>query len=100
MTDINRRKFVTFLSAGAAVVPLSALITSLPSHAADAPLVDPSSATAQTLQYVAVTEIEGEMCSNCLLYSAAEGAEKGACPLFANSSVPAEAWCSAYAKQG
>lgn len=95
MTDIKRRKFVTFLSAGAAAVPLSALITSLPSHAAD-PAVDPESAQAKALQYVVMTEVEGKMCSGCALYSGAEGSDMGGCPLFPGSSVPAAAWCSAY----
>jgi len=31
MTDIKRRKLVTLMGAGAAVIPLSALVTSLPS---------------------------------------------------------------------
>ncbi|MFT4728972.1 MAG: hypothetical protein ACI9UN_003485 [Granulosicoccus sp.] len=100
MTDIKRRKFVTFLSAGAAAVPLSALITSLPSHAADAPLVDESSAQAKALQYVAITATEGKMCSNCALYSGAEGAEMGGCPLFPGASVAADGWCSAYVPKG
>ncbi|MFT5893675.1 MAG: hypothetical protein ACI8VW_000541 [bacterium] len=100
MTDIKRRKFVTFLSAGAAVVPLSALITSLPGHAADMPLVDVSSAQAKALQYVEVTPYEGKMCSNCALYSGADDAEMGGCPLFPGASVAADGWCSAYVPKG
>jgi hypothetical protein len=100
MTDIKRRKFVTFLSAGAAVVPLSALITSLPSHAADAPAVDPTSAQAKALQYAAVSEVDGKICKGCALYSGADGAAMGGCPLFPGSSVPAEAYCSAWVPRG
>lgn len=99
MTDIKRRKFVTFLGAGAAVVPLSALITSLPSHAAD-PAVDPESAQAKALQYVEMTEVEGKMCSGCALYSGADGDEMGGCPLFPGSSVAAKGWCSAFVPKG
>lgn len=99
MTDSKRRKFVTFLSAGAAAVPLSALITSLPSHAADA-LVDESSAQAKALQYVAMTPDEGKMCSNCALYSGAADADMGGCPLFPGASVAAKGWCSAYVPKG
>ena len=33
MTDKNRRKFVTMVGASAAVIPLTALVSSLPSHA-------------------------------------------------------------------
>jgi hypothetical protein len=100
MTDTNRRKFVTFLGAGAAIVPLSALITSLPSHAADAPAVDPASAQAKALQYVTMSEVDGKMCKGCALYSGDEGAEMGGCPLFPGSAVAAEAWCSAFVPKG
>jgi len=100
MTDVKRRQFVTFLSAGAAAVPLSALITSLPSHAADAPAVDPSSAQAKALQYVAVSEVEGKHCKGCALYTGDDGAEMGGCPLFPGSSVAAEGWCSAFVPKG
>ena len=99
MTDIKRRKFVTFLSAGAAAVPLSALITALPSHAADA-LVDPESAQAKGLEYKVTSEIAGKNCASCALYSGAEGEEMGGCPLFAGNSVGAEAWCKAYVPKG
>jgi len=96
MTDIKRRKFVTFMGAGAAIVPLSALVTSLPSYAQDAPLVDPESAQAKGLSYAATSETAGKSCSNCALYAGKEGDEAGACPLFPGSSVGAGAWCSAH----
>lgn len=94
MTDIKRRKFVTLVSAGAAAVPLSALITSLPSHAAD-PMVDPESAQAKALQYTNDAP-EGKMCISCALYTEIAGESVGSCPLFPGSSVGAEASCSAF----
>jgi hypothetical protein len=96
MTDITRRKFVSLISAGAAVIPVSALVASLPSHAQDAPAVDPSSAQAQALQYVSESENPDQNCGNCTLYSGTEGAAMGPCPLFPGSSVMAAGWCSAY----
>ena len=96
MTDLKRRKFVSLVGAGAATVPLSALITSLPSHAQDLPAVDPESAAAKGLQYIEVTEKEGMNCATCVLYTGAEGDEMGGCPLFQGSAVKATAWCSAY----
>ena len=97
MSDLNRRKFVTMLSTGAAVIPLAALVTSLPSRAADLPVaVDPESAAAKTYNYVAVSEKPEDICGGCALYSGDEGAELGLCPLFAGSSVMASGWCSAY----
>lgn len=92
MTDSSRRKFVTYLGAGAVAVPVSAVIGTLPSHAAD--MVDPASGQAVALQYIEVSEMEGKNCLTCTLY---QGGEKsGMCPLFAGSEVAAEAWCSAY----
>lgn len=97
MTDKNRRKFVTMMGAGAAVIPLSALVGSLPSHAQDdLPLVDPSSAQATALQYVETSVKDNQVCANCSLYQGAEGSEKAPCPLFPGNSVGANAWCSAY----
>lgn len=96
MTDIKRRKFVSLMGASAAVIPVSALVASLPSRADDAPLVDPESAQAQALQYVAVGENPDLHCVNCMLYTGAEGADKGPCPLFPGASVAAEGWCSAF----
>ena len=96
MTDIKRRKFVSLMGMGVAVVPVSALVASLPSRADDAPAVDPASAQAQALQYVAVSTVEGQNCANCTLYTGAEGDAMGPCPLFPGSAVAAEGWCSAY----
>lgn len=96
MTDIKRRKFVSLMGAGAAVIPVSALVASLPSRADDAPLVDPESAQAKALQYVAVSENAEQNCGNCTLYTGEEGADAGPCPLFPGSSVAKAGWCSAY----
>lgn len=97
MTDIKRRKFVTLMGATATVVPVSALVASLPSHAAD--LVDPESAQAKALQYVSEAPATPK-CSNCALYSGAEGDESGPCPLFPGAAVGASAWCSAHVPKG
>lgn len=94
MTDIKRRKFVTMMGASATVIPLSALVASLPSHAADA--VDPESAQAKALQYVAESTNADQNCSNCTLYQGAEGDEHGPCALFPGSAVASGGWCSAW----
>lgn len=95
MTDIKRRKFVSMFGAGAvAAVPLSSLVVSLPSHAAD-PVVDPESAQAKALQYTNDAPA-GKMCIECALYTEIAGESVGSCPLFPGSSVGAEASCSAF----
>ncbi len=96
MTDIKRRKFVSLMGMGVAVVPVSALVASLPSRADDAPAVDPASAQAQALQYVAESEKDGQDCASCTLYTGAEGEAMGPCPLFPGSAVAAAGWCSAF----
>jgi len=98
MTDIKRRKFVTMMSAGAAVIPVSALVASLPSHAAE--LVDADSAQAKALQYVGESEIADNNCANCALYTANDGEDKGMCPLFPGQLVMGAGWCSAYVAAG
>lgn len=100
MTDIKRRKFVSLVGASAAVVPLSALVASLPSHAQDLPAVDPNSPAAKGLQYVAESEKGDQNCGNCVLYSGLEGDEMGGCPLFQGSAVMKAGWCSAYVPKG
>ena len=97
MTDRSRRRFMGMVGAAGAVVPLSAVVGTLPSRAQDdLPLVDPSSPQAQALQYVEESPNAEQMCSNCTLYQAAADAEQGPCPLFPGQAVLAEAWCSAY----
>ncbi|MBX2879919.1 MAG: high-potential iron-sulfur protein [Granulosicoccus sp.] len=100
MTDIKRRKFVSLMTAGAAVVPVSALVASLPSRADEAPMVDPESAQAKGLQYVEASENEEQNCGNCLLYTGEADAEAGPCPLFPGMSVTKAGWCSAYQPKG
>ena len=94
MTDIKRRKFVTMLGASATVIPVSALVASLPSHAQDA--VDPDSAQAKALQYVVESEKGDQKCGSCTLFQGSASEKAGPCPLFPGSVVSTEGWCSAY----
>lgn len=95
MTDKKRRQFVTIMGASTVAIPVSALLGSLPSYAAD--MVDPASAAAKNWEYVAETAIEGKSCSNCALYQGAEGSASGGCPLFPGEEVVSTAWCKAHA---
>lgn len=92
----SRRQFAKILGAGVAGIPLASLLSSLPSHAADAPMVDPAAPAAVALQYMEASDKEGKSCATCTLYQGSEGEAGGGCPLFAGSSVAASAWCSAW----
>ncbi len=96
MTDLKRRNFNKLLGASVAAVPLAGLVGTLPSHAQDKPMLDPESAQAKALQYMAESNQEGKNCANCTLFQGDAGAEAGPCPLFAESSVSTKAWCSAW----
>ncbi len=101
MIDKNRRKMMGMFGAGAVAVPLTAVVGTLPSRAQDTlPAVDPESAQASALQYVAESPDPATNCANCTLYQGAEGEEMGPCPLFPGSSVHAAGWCSAYVPMG
>ncbi len=92
----SRRRFARMIGAGMVGLPLASLLTSLPSRANDAPLLDAGSDAAKALQYMDVSDKEGKDCSNCTLYQGAAGDAAGACPLFQGSTVAASAWCSAW----
>jgi len=70
-------------------------------------LVDPASATAVSLGYVADAKtakdakyVAGSACANCALYTGKAGDAAGPCPLYAGKLVAATAWCTAYVKKG
>jgi len=84
------------MGATTVAVPLSALVASLPSHADDMPVVDPSEPQATALQFVAVSEKPDQKCGSCTLYQGDKGSENGPCPLFPGKVVGADSWCSAY----
>lgn len=97
MTDKKRRQFVTMMGASTVAIPVSALIGSLPSHAADAPMVDEASAAAKNWEYVAESTVADNMCSNCALYQGEDDSASGGCPLFPGAAVASAGWCKAYA---
>lgn len=97
MTDIKRRKFLTIVGASSVAVPLSALVSSLPSHADDAPMVDEASPEAKNWEYVATSTVSESRCGNCALYQGEADAAGGPCPLFAGKQVATNGWCKAWA---
>lgn len=98
-----RRRFLKMALAGAAAVPACALAAR---RLRAQEKVDPSSELAQQLGYVedasevAVEEWpsyeEGQVCTNCDLFEAAEGDEWGPCQIFDGNLVAGPGWCSAW----
>jgi len=94
MTDKKRRQFVTMMGASTVAIPVSALVGSRASFAAD--MVDPASDAGKNWEYVAESAMEDKACNNCALYQGAEGSKSGGCPLFPGMEVASGAWCKAY----
>ena len=97
MKNLNRRQFNQLLGKGIVAVPVGMLAASLPSRANAADLVDPESATAQGLKYMVESDKGDSKCKTCSWYTAKDSGDTGACSIFGGASVPAGAWCSAYA---
>ncbi len=101
---ISRRNFLgkTAVAAAAVAVGRTAIA---PAMAAD--MVDPTEAQAASLGYVADASTvdtakyarykSGQACSNCQLYSGADGADMGPCGIFGGRNVKAAGWCNVYA---
>ena len=106
VSDQARRRFLRMAVAGAAALPVCAL-TARRLRAQEQ--VDPSDEVAQQLGYVEdASEVDpeewpnyedGQLCSNCDLYEAAEGDEWGPCQIFGGDLVAAGGWCSAWVEQ-
>ena len=97
-----RRRVVARLILGGLVAPLG-LLRARHAQAADLPLVDPASPTAQKLHYVPDASkakgAAGNSCANCGLYQGTNGSKQGACQLFPGKDVPAGGWCSSWVPQ-
>lgn len=96
MTDKNRRKILTFMGASTVMVPMTALIASLPSRADDLPMVDENSVQAKNWEYAAISNEADKSCSNCALYQGDVDSTVGPCPLFPHMNVSVDALCNAY----
>ena len=94
MSKMNRREFGKLLGGTAVAVPLAAVAASLPSVALSGgvKMLDPASATAAGLQYTETSDSDSK-CSNCLLFTAADGGHHGMCSIFPGEHVAADGWC-------
>ena len=101
MDATARRRFLR-LAALAAAMPLAARFGIAPAHAQALPKLPTDHPTAKALGYVEdaakathASFKPGRSCANCQFFTAANGA----CTLFPGFSVPAAAWCAAWAKK-
>jgi hypothetical protein len=96
MSDIAnpaRRTMLRKLALGLSLTPMA--------FAADAPLLSEHDPAAKALEYVADAKrakaaSPGALCSNCSVYSGAEGAAQGTCTLFPGKLVKAAGWCKSW----
>ncbi|HEV7138980.1 MAG TPA: high-potential iron-sulfur protein [Steroidobacteraceae bacterium] len=102
-TDPVRRRLLARLLMGASLAALT-LLRPGQSQAADLPLLDPASAAARKLKYVADASqakalTKGNSCASCGLYQGAYGSRQGACQLFPGRDVLASGWCASWEPQ-
>lgn len=57
--------------------------------------VESNSMLLSQVKYVAVSELEGKQCANCVLLIQRDG-EYGKCGLFQQGKVPVTAWCTSW----
>ena len=95
MKAMSRRRALT-LAAGSIVVPFGAI--GVRTLQAAEPL-DPSAPAAEALGYVEASEVAEQNCANCQLYKPDGDTGWGACAIFPDNVVGAEAWCKAWVKR-
>lgn len=98
MTDIKRRRLLKATGATVAVMPVAALFGV--SVRAETPMVDPTAAQAQALQYVIESATDGQLCSGCALYQGSVEDPAAACGIFPGQLVAGPGWCSAWVPKG
>ena len=99
MTQLNRRKFLFQIAAGAAVLPLARIAGAEEAK----PDLDPNDAYAKAMGFVTNTadadsakfpkHSPDQQCAKCQLFQGADGAEKGPCSFFGGRQVPSTGWC-------
>ena len=94
----GRRALLRRLALGLATVPLASMATR---GAQSPPLLEESDPAAKAEQYVgdaskAKGAPPGALCSNCSIYSGADGAASGTCTLFPGKLVQAGGWCKSW----
>jgi hypothetical protein len=99
--NAQRRTLLRRLAAGLALAPAVVLDSRVAAGAENLPLLSESDPAAKAEQYVADAKqakgaSPGALCSNCSIYSGAEGAAQGPCTLFPGKLVKAAGWCKSW----
>ena len=100
LIDEERRGLLRRVAIGLSLAPLATLAPAR-ARAADLPLLSESDPAAKAVGYVedakkAKDATSGALCSNCSIYSGAEGAATGTCTLFPGKRVKASGWCKSW----
>lgn len=103
MANQSRRQFMRNSVLGLAALPFGVGILSPAALAQTLPRLDPSSPSAQALNYVEEASSasdhpaynEGEDCANCMFFSA----DTEVCQLFPENSVAPGGWCQSWTSQ-
>ncbi|MFT4655005.1 MAG: hypothetical protein ACI82S_002665 [Patiriisocius sp.] len=96
MQPVNRRNFLKLTGSGLIGLTLGG-VTLRASAQEKLSLDDP---TAQALQYVHESQVEGAYCDNCMYIQGEDGTEWRPCAIFPGKVVAAKGWCSAWMKKG
>jgi hypothetical protein len=96
-----RRLLLRRLALGLTLLPGAALESHAARGADSLPLLSESDPAAKAEQYVADARQAkdappGALCSNCSIYSGADGAAAGSCTLFPGKLVKAAGWCKSW----
>ena len=92
---MNRRKLLLNIGTATIAIPLTVLIRQT-AHATDLPELALTDSTGQALGYVRESEVDGQTCANCQLYTGVESEDLGPCVLFPGKSVRAAGWCKSW----
>ena len=97
MTVTSRRKFLVTLGQSAVAIPLTTFSLHR-AHAARNPKLPATDPLAVALQYVELSTISDQTCSNCRLYASSDIDDWGTCTVFPGKLVAGEGWCMSWVR--
>ena len=91
----KRRLFVSALSGGVIAIPLGAIGSLTPLHAAGLPKLSPENSTAKSLAYTHDSADAAKRCAGCQFFTEPD-AEWGPCVIFPEKLVSAKGFCNSW----